>query len=289
MKRSKNGLDIEVLATGLGAKHINERPDSIIYGQHINEREDSITHGYSAITAGSGKELLRRYGALISKKYGITIGNTPKILGQGTRGTAYDVGGGKVLKLTDDDTEAQAAAKLKDHPVEFAVHVFAVFEIRGYYGIVQEKLSPLPASVKTSIDYAFKGIAQPDDFREFIKNGGTVDQFLAHIDSVEKELQDQGEFKELTKLKSARGVLEKYGIFDIVKELGKMGIQFHDLHTGSTDNNEGNLMMRNGKLVVLDLGNSVIAGAGKIDSLSEMINRASAWILERRAMLLKKW
>ena len=73
---------------------------------------DSITYGYSSVTPRAGSELLRRYADKISELYGITIPPNPKVLGQGNRGTAYDLGGGKVLKLTDDDKEAHLVGLL---------------------------------------------------------------------------------------------------------------------------------------------------------------------------------
>ncbi len=244
---------------------------------------DSITYGYSAVTPQSGAELLRRYAAKISAQYHVTIPQRPQVLGQGTRGTAYVIGGGKVLKLTDDESEAKAAAKLRDLKVDFAVHVEAVFQMRDYYGIIQEQLQPLPNHVKAAIE---AGLTRTD-FREKIAEGG-FKNFMDKSKAELNELARDGEHNLILRFKSAYETLEKFGIFDIAKGLESIGIEFTDYHTGKGEGNQGNLMLRGNKVVVLDLGYSKVGGGGEIDAIKEQadfwqMNAQMAW----RARLMK--
>lgn len=229
---------------------------------------DSITYGFSAVTPQAGAELLKRYSAKISSQFGVTIPQHPQVLGQGTRGTAYVIGGGKVLKLTDDESEAAAAAKLRDLKVDFAVHIEAVFQMRDYYGIIQEQLQPLPAHAKAAIEASLTRT----DFREKIAEGG-FQNFMKKSKEELDELARDGEHNLILRFKSAYETLEKYGVFEIAKGLESIGIEFTDYHTGKGDGNHGNLMLRGDKVVVLDLGYSK-GGGGKIDPIKE---RADLW------------
>jgi hypothetical protein len=230
-----------------------------------------------------GPELLRRYADKISKKYGVSIPGSPRELGRGTRGIAYDVGGGKVLKITDDQSEAKAASVLKTKQVDFAVHVYGVFELAGsgYYGILQELLQPLPGHIRASVERAMVAL----DFRERLEESGDLNHFFITFDRDMQELESQGETREIAKLTSAFGVLEKYGIFEIAKGLQQLGIQFTDYHTGLKDGNQGNLMMRGDKVVVLDLGHSKVQGGGAIDVVENVFWEANAtWAWRARLM-----
>ena len=83
-------------------------------------------------------------------------------------------------------------------------------------------------------------------------------------------------------------MLEDYGILDIAHGLEKIGIAFHDYNLGTDGSNTGNLMLRGKKVVVIDLGNSKVTGAGSIEQIDEAAdfwkaNAQMAW----RARLMK--
>ncbi len=108
------------------------------------EGQPKATKAAAAVTPQIGKELLEVWGEKIASQFGVKLPGSPQVLGQGTRGTAFAIDGKTVLKLTNDESEAGAQAKLRDSPVEFAAHVSTVFSLgsTGYYGIVQERLTP---------------------------------------------------------------------------------------------------------------------------------------------------
>lgn len=229
------------------------------------------------IAPEQGLELVRQYADKLSRTFGIHVQGSPPVLGYGEHGTAFDLGD-MVLKLTDDRKEATAAAKLRDAPKDFAVHVEAVFELgtTRVYGVYQEKLQPLPAHARSSIERAMVQL----DFREALEDGGNVHDFVISFEGTMRELQAGGEEREMGKMRSAYGVLERYGIFEIARGLESMGISFSDYKTNGK-NDTGNLMMRDGKVVVIDLGNSKVAGGGKIDVVESndfwRMNREMAW------------
>jgi len=195
------------------------------------------------------------------------------VLGTGTRGTAFDVGGDRVLKVTNDEHEAQAAAVLVNKDIKNIVRVYAVvhFGDTPYYGILQEKLQPLPADVANEFNDALVATALPiwikrangswDEVKKLTKqyilkqvkekfgldklNTPQAQQFAQNINSKWNEL------------------VNKYGLRDIFKTLTELGIDFHDYHAG-------NMMVRDdGTLVLIDLGMSKIRGAGKISTITQ--------------------
>jgi len=71
-----------------------------------------------------------------------TKANIVEFLGKGSRGMAFLLSNGKVLKLTDDKTEAGSSAILKGKKLKNVVTFYDVFQLGELpiYGIVQEKV-----------------------------------------------------------------------------------------------------------------------------------------------------
>jgi serine/threonine protein kinase len=208
------------------------------------------------------------------KKLGIDSDNFAKykVLGTGTRGTAFLVGD-KVFKITNDDKEAQAASLIQGKNVKSLVNVYAVvhFADTPYYGILQEKLNPLPDDIGKTYNNALVKTAVPV---WIAKSSGSWDKVKEltkeHIQrEVKKKFGDDtssDEVKEYVKsVNEAWNMLvNKFYIRDMFNTLQELGIRFHDFHAG-------NLMMRDGgQLVLIDLGMSKVSGKGKIDSLVEI-------------------
>jgi len=153
----------------------------------------------------------------------------------------------KVLKITADEDDAMALETIRQHPSKFLVKVHDVFRItppnkKGYFGIVEEKLTPLAHDV------------EEDFFRDMDYMNEDVWGVPASLGSV-PDLDEAWESLEefLTENKYAeewqRGV---YG--DILKQLEewnealyKRDIAFHDL-------SPGNVMMRRHAWVLMDFG-----------------------------------
>ena len=148
-----------------------------------------------SITPDVAEQLLARYNKQLSQKLGVIIPQSPRELGNGERGTAYDIGG-KVLKLTGDPDEAKAASKLASNRVDFAVHVEKVlfFKKFGFYAILQELLQPLPTNLRASFKFAITKLG----FAEKLSDGGYAN-FVSELKKELQELKDQGESTELVK------------------------------------------------------------------------------------------
>jgi hypothetical protein len=92
--------------------------------------------------------------------------NEPKYLGSGNFGVAYDIGDGKVLKITTDHTEANENIGLLGKPLKYIAKPFNVYKIESEsgrvdddtYAIVLEKLQTDVekfTKLRQRLDYAF--------------------------------------------------------------------------------------------------------------------------------------
>lgn len=197
-------------------------------------------------------DLADRFGGLL-RKNGLELA---RVLGEGSMGVAYELKDGRVLKITTDPTEARAAYYvLKLKGVKGIARIDQVFRFPDMeiYGVVQEKLQPLPENVDKLFLWAFKEIV----WKLFGRKGaGNTDRgWKFMVNRVQQELVDASpaEKKAATK---ALEVYQRLGLDKIMDALVAKGIRFHDLHPG-------NLMMRKpGEYVVIDLGVSDVAGGG---------------------------
>lgn len=198
-----------------------------------------------------------------------------QVLGVGTRGAAFAIGD-KVLKVTADDREAQAAARLIGSKHNNLVKVYKVIKFgkTGAYGVFQEKLNPLPSDQETEFNNALVNTGLPVWIKAANYDWGQakvkVKQYIL------KKVKDKvGNFnspeaQELVKKANAdwQLLVNKYKIGELFDEIKALGVNFSDFHAG-------NLMRRaDGTLVIIDLGNSVIQGAdGHVDSIEERKHR----------------
>jgi hypothetical protein len=178
--------------------------------------------------------------------------NSVRYVGQGNFGLAYDVGDGKLLKITTDRSEAINANKLRQKPM--TKHIINYYDVRRiktpkdkkYYSIVMDKVSPLNS------DYSFysgiyKIFLNPD-----ISDKDTFDYVFDYLERYKSE----EEFDELlsfykTKLQSQRQ--------SILKEFKKYGVPVLDAHS----NNVG--FDIDGNFVFFDIGLQSMRGSmGKI-------------------------
>lgn len=95
--------------------------------------------------------------------------NTPKFLGSGNFGVAYDIGGDRVLKITTDHTEANENMVLLGKPLKYIAKPFNVYKIESEsgrvdddtYAIILEKLETDVEKftrLRKRLDYAFNKI-----------------------------------------------------------------------------------------------------------------------------------
>lgn len=220
------------------------------------------------------KELLKKFPKGLAR-----LGLSPskvdslQVLGTGTRGTAFEFGD-KVLKVTNDAQEARAAATLVGKDVQNVCRYFAVvkFGDTDNYGIVQEKLKPLPAEAAKEFNDALVATGLPI----WIKRAGgswdeakklTKEYILGQVKKKFGDNLNSPKAQEYARSinSSWNDLVKKYGLRDIFNTLTELGIDFHDYHAG-------NMMVRDdGTLVLIDLGMSKIrGGGGKIDTITQV-------------------
>ncbi len=83
------------------------------------------------ITEVYEKSVADRIAQQISQKLGY---NQPQYIASGNFGAAYDIGGGKVLKITKDKTEAIENLKLIDKPLKYIAQPYEVFKVNSKSG-----------------------------------------------------------------------------------------------------------------------------------------------------------
>ena len=178
------------------------------------------------------KMLLLRKGIDISKL---------KKLGQGAGGIAYDIGNGKVFKVTEDSDEAKISTSLKGKSISGVAMVYDTwkFPTSRMYGIILEKVLPferwpddkLKSSIEEVVDtFHLKGMLQKHQ-----GDWNKIWQEIASSPFADNSQQD---------LKQALDIFQR-----IVQSLGSVGItNFFDIHLG-------NLGKRaSGEVVVFDVG-----------------------------------
>jgi len=194
--------------------------------------------------------ILKKFADKLEKK-GIKIKNeTP--LGSGSRGQAFETQDGKVLKITNDASEAKASMKLKDSNSEHLTKVLDVFKFnlrvgnREFFGILQEKLDKLSHKesfeLERAIDNSLLRMISPGKIE-------TWETFKSNAENIiDRHNRDKEKF--LNSLK----ILEKFNVDKIMDELYQARIHYTDYHAG-------NFMKRGDKYVLIDLGYSKSEGA----------------------------
>lgn len=143
-------------------------------------------------------------------------------IGCGEYSDVYDIGGGKVLRISNYP-EYELASYLKDNPTYGFVKVFDAFEVEDYSIAVCEKLYPI----------RIEGIA----WGNFIRCFGNYDPLSMYFEAEEW-------------LKKTRYLYEiELEHFDkVVQSCVESGIRIEDLHS------ENWLMTKDEEIVICDLG-----------------------------------
>ena len=239
---------------------------------------ESLNEDAHPVSEEQAKQLLKKFPKGL-RKLGIDPNRVDSLpnLGTGTHGTALDLGNGKVLKITDDQKEAQVAAALKGKDLSNIVRYYAVFSFKDspFFGVLQEKLKPLPKEVGNEFNEALVATGLPiwikraaGDFENAKKL--TKEYVLSQIKKKFAGRENSPEAQQY-----ARGInekwnllIKKFGLRDMFNTLTQLGIDFHDYHAG-------NLMQReDGSLVLIDLGMSKLRGGhGDIETMNQAAMR----------------
>jgi len=209
-----------------------------------------------------GNEALGRYKGLadtnFAKLTGLTLPDNPKVLGQGDRGVAYDIGGGKVLKVTGDQREAMSAGKLINKTLPGLYRVFGVYKdnVDPYWHyIVQEKLTSISGN---SVMKVMTKHLKKFSLDKLISDRGNIAWWmLAKDGNADWEQKIYAAWDEW--LKTNKVDKNTKDIVDGLRSLTKAGITFYDLHPG-------NIMKSKRGLVIIDIGASNSSG-GKVVTL----------------------
>lgn len=205
-------------------------------------------NGREAVRAAKDKahgDVLTQNRVLLMRK-GIDTSKLHK-LGQGAGGIAYDMGNGKVFKVTEDANEAKVSTSLKGKSIPGVAAVYDTWKFPSgkMYGIILEKVFPfetwpndiLKSSIEEVVDtFHLKGMLQKHH-----GDWNAIWQEIAKSPFVDNNQED---------LKRALDIFQR-----IVQSLGSAGISnYFDIHLG-------NLGKRpSGEVVVFDVG---FAGGGQ--------------------------
>lgn len=166
------------------------------------------------------------------------------LLGDGGSGAAYKVSGDKVLKITDDKTEAHAAARIKQTPIKEAYTVYSVVQHprhKEIYFILQELLD--------SPDHSYKELIEA-----FMRYQVEQQAFGLEPENVENFLSMYKSFKTTKEGKFLR---------EAAKSISGLGIAMNDVHTGNI------MKKKTGQHCFIDFGGQSKAPKQQIPTIKE--------------------
>lgn len=227
--QSRNGKLIKVKsinkAKQKSKKYNSEKIENFISNNH------NPSYYYSEVTIRLKKnelDKLSKFGLNVvpSDKFRIVSKNNNRYfdLGSGTRGTAYQLSNGDVLKVTNDKSEARTSLIIKNNPHPNIVNFKKIFQLKGKinrYYIEMEKLNLLSTNFSNFID-KMKDPEDSDDSDD--------------LDNLEKVSKNNKYKKYAEQLVSA------------LKHLKKLNIKFKDLHSGNVMLDDKN------NIKIIDLG-----------------------------------
>lgn len=229
-----------------------------------------------AVDEQHAREVMMKFGRGMSQ-LGVppeSVDSLP-LLGVGTHGSAFETPDGRVIKVTNDSKEAEAASALLGQFVPSIVNYYDVWEFggTGLYGILQEKLVPLEAGEAKAFNDALVATGLPVWIRRAPGDWAKVKQLTRQhiLSKVRKQFPDDHNSPEAQRFAHEINaqwnmLVQRYRVRNMFNTLDSLGIDFHDYHAG-------NLMKRpeTGELVLIDLGISVIrvGAGGKMRSMNE--------------------
>lgn len=214
------------------------------------------------------EEIFRQFEKTLSR-YDIDLGSI-RFLGKGDNGAAYDVGNGKVMKITLDQTEAESAKSIVGRKFENIHEIFAVLKLgdTGKYFILQENLTQLSKAEKSKLSKLFDAVTLEDAARMSNTWDGMIAASHKNVDEFEN-----GDQKMHAQVERAYEALKAFHVDKMVAQLNEAGIRFFDFHPG-------NVMKRGNSFVLIDLGEGAEAPQVSIESIVERIVRSTLAIFK---------
>jgi len=221
-------------------------------------------HNYDKFIEGEkyvGKQIQYNIKKLLAK--GIDLRGAKQI-GSGGNGKAYQLKNGNIFKITIDESEAKTSNYIKKINTKHLVKIKDVFKFPTnpnlpgtFYGILQEKLLPLPKEQAMDISYSVAKIRHlaDGDWYVLFRPWQEVRSIVA--DTIIKWEHNESLKKKYNKRDIEEGIiairfLDSLGFGNIINELYENDIEFGDFGAG-------NVMKRSdGTLVLIDLGGDSI-------------------------------
>jgi len=174
-----------------------------------------------------------------AKKIAKQLGyNSVKYIGQGNFGLAYDVGDGKILKITTDKSEAANANRLRKKPI--TKHIINYYDVRAinnprnrdYYSIVMDAVTPLN-NQNYRLFYA-------DIYRRFLDPNLSDKKVFDHVFEYLERYETEDYFDECLNFYKKKLAPQRQSI---LKEFKKYGIPTNDAHSSNVGfDDEGNFV-----------------------------------------------
>lgn len=193
----------------------------------------------------------------------------------------FRLGGGRVLKLTTDHSEALAMNIVRKRPSPFVAKTYDVFQVAGarsarpqgrrkstptreLYGIVLEELRSSDRTLKSFADSLAEWLGF--EYRGGL-DGQAVDTFL-------RSTHDWNTDESGTHYSEPKYALQALFFEKAGQYLERAGIQTSDVYSG-------NVMMDGGDYKLIDLGYSKVPAGGRLETLAAMLD-GLAEALEKR-------
>ncbi|MFA5999560.1 MAG: hypothetical protein WC783_01065 [Candidatus Paceibacterota bacterium] len=216
-------------------------------------------------------------------QYGINTNS--RELGSGSYGTTYDIGNGKVLKITSDELEGELSAYLKDMnlknvwKVYFSGELATPFEFWGelyQYVIIGEKLEYLTAKERNIFGDLVNQFFDKGTNADIIKKFNTLNKAYKVYDAENENEDNGGRYRPISLLKTIQAQWE----FKALKELKNAGISWHDNHAGNI------LKDAKGNYKFIDFGRGSSPG-GNVEKVKGSIYPGDMGVMEYNQFLDK--
>lgn len=157
-------------------------------------------------------------------------------LGSGRNGSAYRTPDGLIIKVTTDPKEAESAERLQGERCEYIHHIHEVTQVSENVWIILQEggLEKLPAQYREEFDLAMEIV-------EVIGAGHALR--MGDAEGVREVMVNSGH-TELCMLVAE--VMKKFDVGGMLHEIAELGL--------SADFHSGNIMLREGRPVLTDLG-----------------------------------
>jgi len=220
------------------------------------------TRGWNGLSDSLLEEALERTGH--------EPGKSLKLLGDGTAAHVFWLSDKKrVLKITGDLPDAEASAVVMKRPAKSIVHVYDVFQVKGAFFIVEEKLTPLSGSEKSTWknfddwrDSAYSPNQARDDEGVRIEQG--LETMLSHMQLTDEWLHHlEAAFQSDPPTNFDPNLVMKQ-LRQWARDLTQRNILWGDIYWE-------NFMSRGHQIVISDLGYGRVFGAPRIPRLATRI------------------